>query len=126
MAEHNKVGKWGEQYASDILDREGYEVVETNWSPPGSHRDLDVVAYSPDHTTLVIVEVKTRSHQEATMPEEAVDVKKIRNLGFCANQYIKMYNIDADVRFDIISIIGSANDVEHYEHIVDAFNPNLV
>ena len=33
MAEHNKVGKWGEQHAADVLDREGYTIVETNWSP---------------------------------------------------------------------------------------------
>lgn len=47
MAEHNKVGKWGEQHAADVLDREGYTIVETNWSPPGSHRDIDIIAYTP-------------------------------------------------------------------------------
>ena len=116
MAEHNKVGKWGEQHAADVLDREGYTIVETNWSPPGS----------PDHTTIVFVEVKTRSHDEVVLPEEAVDIKKIRNLGICANQYIKMFNIVDDIRFDIVCIIGTQNNVKRYEHIVDAFNPNLV
>ena len=91
MAEHNKVGKWGEQHAADVLDREGYTIVETNWSPPGSHRDIDIIAYTPDHTTIVFVEVKTRSHDEVVLPEEAVDIKKIRNLGICAckSRYFK-------------------------------------
>lgn len=126
MAGHNDVGRWGEKFAADLLDREGYIIVETNWSPPGSHRDLDIIAYTPDHATIVFVEVKTRSHPESTMPEDAVDYKKIRNLGICANQYIKMYDVSADIRFDLISIIGKQNDIEYYEHIVDAFNPNLV
>ena len=54
MAEHNKVGKWGEQHAADVLDREGYIIVETNWSPPGSHRDIDVIAYTPDLSLIHI------------------------------------------------------------------------
>ena len=40
--------------------------------------------------------------------------------------YIKQKGYDGDIRFDIISIIGSEDDIDHYEHIVDAFNPNLL
>ena len=55
-----------------------------------------------------------------------MDRKKILNLRLIANQYIKMFNVTEEVRFDIISIIGEENNVESYEHIVDAFNPNLL
>ena len=75
---------------------------------------------------IVFIEVKTRSRKQAVLPEDAVDRKKILNLRMIANQYIKMYNITEEVRFDIISIIGEENNVESYEHIVDAFNPNLL
>lgn len=75
---------------------------------------------------IVFIEVKTRSRKQAVLPEDAVDRKKILNLRMIANQYIKMYNITEEVRFDIISIIGEENNVEGYEHIVDAFNPNLL
>ena len=126
MAQHNDVGKWGERHALDILDREGYILIETDWRPPRGHRDLDIIAYTPDRMVIVFIEVKTRSRRQAMLPEDAVDRKKILNLQHAANQYIKMFNVVEEVRFDIISIIGEDNNVESYEHIVDAFNPNLL
>ena len=126
MAQHNDVGKWGERYALDILDREGYILIETDWRPPRGHRDLDIIAYTPDRRVIVFIEVKTRSRRQAMLPEDAVDRKKILNLQHAANQYVKMFNVEEEVRFDIISIIGEDNNVESYEHIVDAFNPNLL
>ena len=126
MAQHNDVGKWGERHALDILDREGYILIETDWRPPRGHRDLDIIDYTPDRRVIVFIEVKTRSRRQAMLPEDAVDRKKILNLQHAANQYIKMFNVVEEVRFDIISIIGEDNNVESYEHIVDAFNPNLL
>ena len=126
MAQHNDVGKWGERHALDILDREGYILIETDWRPPRGHRDLDIIAYTQDRRVIVFIEVKTRSRRQAMLPEDAVDRKKILNLQHAANQYIKMFNVVEEVRFDIISIIGEDNNVESYEHIVDAFNPNLL
>ena len=126
MAQHNDVGKWGERHALDILDREGYILIETDWRPPRGHRDLDIIAYTPDRRVIVFIEVKTRSRRQAMLPEDAVDRKKILNLQHAAIQYIKMFNVVEEVRFDIISIIGEDNNVESYEHIVDAFNPNLL
>lgn len=126
MAQHNDVGKWGERYALDVLDREGYILVETDWRPPRGHRDLDIIAYTPDRRVMVFIEVKTRSRKHDIQPEDAVDRKKILNLQHAANQYIKMFNIKEEIRFDIISIIGDENRVKSYEHIVDAFNPNLL
>ena len=126
MAQHNDVGKWGERYALDILDREGYILIETDWRPPRGHRDLDIIAYTPDRRVIVFIEVKTRSRRQAMLPEDAVDRKKILNLQHAANQYIKMFNVVEEVRYDIISIIAEDNNVESDEHIVDAFNPNLL
>ena len=126
MAQHNDVGKWGERYALDVLDREGYILVETDWRPPHGHRDLDIIAYTPDRRVMVFIEVKTRSRKHDIQPEDAVDRKKILNLQHAANQYIKLFNVKEEIRFDIISIIGDENRVKSYEHIVDAFNPNLL
>ena len=126
MAQHNDVGKWGERYALDVLDREGYILVETDWRPPRGHRDLDIIAYTSDRRVMVFIEVKTRSRKHDIQPEDAVDRKKILNLQHAANQYIKLFNVKEEIRFDIISIIGDENRVKSYEHIVDAFNPNLL
>lgn len=124
MAKHNELGKWGEQKALDHLRNQGYTIRATDWR--SGHRDLDIVALSPDQTTVVFVEVKTRASDEITSPDEAVDRKKIMNIGYAANDYVKEFDVQEELRFDIISIVGTNDDNMRIEHVEDAFNPLLV
>ena len=124
MAEHNELGKWGEDDPASYLEDEGYAIIDRDWKI--GRRDLDIVAMSPDGDTLVIVEVKTRTEEEYQKPEEAVDKRKMRNLAVAANAYAKECKIDKNMRFDIISIIGKGHQVENLEHLKDAFNPMLI
>ena len=117
MAEHNELGKWGEQMAVDYLQRKGYVILERDWK--SGHRDLDIIAM--DGTTVVFVEVKTRSNQLFTDPVEAVGYQKIRYLQMAANHYVKYRHIDGEIRFDIISIVGSIGEEPEIDHIIDAF-----
>ena len=123
MAEHNKLGTWGEELAANYLREKGYTIRDTDWKL--GKRDLDIVALTPDQRTLVFVEVKTRISDAITKPEDAVDIKKIRSIGYTANSYIKELDIDLETRFDIISIIGKHGEQTRIEHIEDAFNPVL-
>lgn len=124
MAEHNELGKWGEDEAALYLEDEGYVIIERDWKI--GRRDLDIIAMSPDGQTLVIVEVKTRTEEEYQKPEEAVDRRKMRNLAVAANAYAKECQIDKNMRFDIISIVGKGHQVISLEHLKDAFNPMLI
>lgn len=124
MAEHNDTGKWGEDEAALYLEDKGYSIVDRNWKL--GHRDLDIIAFSPDRSTLVFVEVKTRADDECQLPEEAVDQRKMRNLAKAANAYVKECQIDHVLRFDIVSVVGSGRQVKSVQHLVDAFNPMLV
>ena len=124
MAEHNELGKWGEDEAALYLEDEGYVIIDRDWKI--GKRDLDILALSPDGKTLVVVEVKTRSGDEYQQPEEAVDGRKMRNLAIAANAYVKEYQVDKELRFDIISVVGAGHQVEHLEHLKDAFNPMLI
>ena len=123
MARHNELGKWGEQYAADYLQSIGYDIIERDWRI--GHRDIDIIARTGDGTTVVFVEVKTRTSDVVTKPDDAVDIKKIRNIGYAANNYIKTKGIVDEVRFDIISIIGNNKENAQLEHIIEAFNPCL-
>lgn len=123
MARHNELGKWGEQYAADYLQSIGYDIIESDWRI--GHRDIDIIARTGDGTTVVFVEVKTRTSDVVTKPDDAVDIKKIRNIGYAANNYIKTKGIVDEVRFDIISIIGNNKENAQLEHIIEAFNPCL-
>lgn len=124
MAKHNDTGKWGEDLAADYLRNSGYEIIERDWRDwRDGHRDIDIIARSPDLRTIVFVEVKTRATDVITKPEEAVDRRKIRNIGMAADSYVKMLNVLDELRFDVISIIGGTKETAQVEHIVDAFNP---
>ena len=121
MAKHNNTGKWGEDLAADYLREKGYEIIERDWRD--GHRDIDIIARSPDGRMVVFVEVKTRSSDILTKPEDAIDVRKIRNIGMAANTYVKMQNVVDELRFDVISVIGRSKKTATIEHIIDAFNP---
>lgn len=124
MAEHNELGKWGEDEAVLYLEDQGYVIVDRDWKM--GRRDLDILAYTPDGNTLVVVEVKTRTDEEYQQPEEAVTRGKMRNLAITANAYVKKCQVDKELRFDVISIVGCAHQVKSLQHLKDAFNPMLI
>ncbi len=123
MAVHNELGDWGEEYAAKYLMEEGYTIKERNWHL--GKRDLDIIAFSPDMLTIVFVEVKTRRWDDVLSPEEAVTRQKVKSIGYCANAYIKHLNLDMEMRFDIITIVGNPKSEVEINHIEDAFNPCL-
>ena len=121
MAQHNQLGKWGEEYAANYLLGKGYDILERDWHI--GHRDIDIIARTPDSRTVVFVEVKTRTQDIIMRPEDAVTEKKIRNIGLAANNYVKMFNVVDELRFDLVTIVGENPKVAKVEHIADAFNP---
>ena len=119
MAQHNELGKWGEDMAAKFLEEKGYHIVARDWKD--NHKDIDIVAIDTD--TLVFVEVKTRRNDFFLQPEQAVNGKKIKNITLAANRFIKMHQIDLQMRFDIISIVGTDESNCTINHIEDAFLP---
>ena len=115
MAAHNDLGKWGEEYAAAYLQGKGYVILERDWK--SGHHDLDIVGIDKD--TLVIVEVKTRRNRLFGSPEEAIDYKKLKNLQSAVNHYVKSHHVNAPVRFDIISIVGTIDSEPEIDHIKD-------
>jgi putative endonuclease len=120
MAEHNNLGKRGEELAACYLEKKGYRILEKNWRL--WRNEIDVVA--TDGKYLVIVEVKTRQSNFFGEPETAVTLDKQKALIRAANAYVRYTNIHCEVRFDILSVIISKN-TEQIHHIEDAFYPIL-
>lgn len=115
MATHNDLGHWGENVAADYLQHKGYTIIERNWR--SGHRDIDIIAW--DGSVVVFVEVKTRRNKLFIDPESAVDYRKLNNLRHAANHYIKYKNITHDIRFDVITVVGTPNSTPEIEHIED-------
>ncbi|MBS1635009.1 MAG: YraN family protein [Bacteroidetes bacterium] len=115
-----EIGDKGEALAVEFLLGRGFRILETNWKY--KHLEIDIIAM--DRNQLVIVEVKTRLNSQFGAPEEFVDLKKQKFLIKAANHYIEQHNVDAETRFDIISVIHSGQQPQ-ISHIPDAFYPTL-
>lgn len=118
MADHNELGKKGEQIAADQLQQKGYLILSRNFR--FSHLELDIIAQKDDE--LVIVEVKTRQSAYLTDPTELISRKKQKDLIKAANHYIDKNQVDLECRFDLIIIVLN-KDKTTIEHIEDAFYP---
>ena len=116
MAEHNELGKLGEELAVEFLQKEGYEILETNWV--FQKAEIDIIAQKEN--TLAIVEVKTRSTIDFGLPQDFVKPKKIQLLVKAVNEYVQQNELDVEVRFDIIAIHIEGNQFK-IEHLEDAF-----
>ncbi len=116
MAEHNELGRAGEQKAADYLLSQGYRILDRNWKAPRSRHELDIVAMTDSR--VVIVEVKTRGTHAHGEPLDAVDERKVEALVAAANSYVKVKRIDLPLRFDLVGIVN--NEVVH---IKNAFVP---
>lgn len=122
MAEHNDLGKWGEDVALAYLLDQGYRLLDRNWHQ--GHRDLDLIMQQDD--TLVIVEVRTRRNNLFMDPEQTVDTPKMQSLSKAANAYIRLHRISLNIRFDIVAITGTPSSDFTINHIEDAFYPPTI
>ena len=110
-------GKLGEQMAAKYLTDKGYIIQEHNYRR--GHLEIDLIALDGDE--LVIVEVKSRAHDNILQPEDAVNHKKRLALIRLANEYVKTHDRKENVRFDIISIISNNKGTE-IKHLKNAYN----
>lgn len=116
MAEHNALGKKGEQMAADFLINHGYTILEKNYRYLKS--EIDIIAQKG--TIVVAVEVKTRSTPEFGNPQDFVKPKQMQSLVKTIDYYVIENDLDVEVRFDIIAIIKNASGTK-IEHLEDAF-----
>lgn len=114
MAQHNELGKKGEQLAVNFLLKNGYHILERNYR--FDKAEVDIIAQKKD--ILAIVEVKTRSTTDFGNPQDFVKPKQIQRLVKAVDEYITVNDLDVEVRFDIIAIVKAKKgfDIEHLEN----------
>lgn len=114
MAQHNLLGKEGEEQARAYLQAQGYAILHTNWRY--RRNELDIVAATEQE--LVVVEVKTRSENCLEAPQEAVDMPKIKRTVAAADVYVRKFDVQLPVRFDIVTVIktGAGYRIEHIDN----------
>ena len=115
------LGRRGENAAARYLRRLGYVIVARGHR--GLIGEIDLIAV--DGRTLVFVEVKTRTSQDAGHPADAVDADKQRRLTRLALSYMKRHDLlENPARFDVVAVTwpdkGSRPVIEHFQDAFEA------
>ena len=110
------LGRYGEDRACEYLENAGYTVIDRN----ARCRDgeLDIVATIG--STLVFVEVKTRTSNFAGSPLEAITSLKLARIRRLAAQWCNNRQVpNTQVRFDAIAVLVRAGRVaiEHVKQV---------
>ncbi|MFM5905621.1 MAG: YraN family protein [Micrococcales bacterium] len=110
------LGRYGEERACDYLAKSGYQILDRNSQTRAG--ELDIVASTGK--TLVFVEVKTRTSDNAGSPLSAVTPSKLARIrrlaaAWCAGHQVS----NVQVRFDAIGVLvrGGRVTIEHLKQV---------
>ena len=102
MSNTKETGNYGEIQASNYLVKKGYTIIARNYY--GKHGEIDIIAVTPDNTTLVFVEVKTRKSKLFGYAAESIDKKKIQSIIRTAENFMFENPSEHQIRFDVIEV----------------------
>jgi putative endonuclease len=116
MRDQQRVGRWGEQAATEYLEKQGYIILERNFR--SAHGEVDIIARQGN--ALVFVEVKARSSNRYGLPEYSVTPKKRMHLMSAAQEYILAHPEYSTWRLDVIAVEGETGEAKivHFENVV--------
>jgi putative endonuclease len=86
-SQRQSLGREGERRAAEHLERLGWTILERNWRCGDG--EIDIVAYDPEASAIVVVEVKTRAGTGYGTPLEAITYAKARRLRGLAAVYMR-------------------------------------
>jgi putative endonuclease len=106
----------GEEIAAAYLKKKGYKILASNFNGKGFEIDL----VTKKDSVISFVEVKRRKSSDFMDPLLSIDRKRREHMIKGAKFFLAKNDLydKCDVRFDIVTIIGSKGNIEHYE---DAF-----
>lgn len=116
MADHNDIGRWGEEQVAHYLEAQGWRVEALRWRDAalgGVRGDVDVVARSEDGV-LHFVEVKTRRGIDGGTgrgdfsPEQAVTPDKARRMLSLAERYVARCGWRGEISLDVAAVVTGA------------------
>ncbi len=110
----NPTAKFGEDVATNYLQKKGYQIIERNFRK--GYGEIDIVSIYGN--ILVFIEVKTRTTALYGGAIEAISYGKMQKL-IRTCQYYRMLHpkLPAAMRIDAILIDLENNDAKNIEHI---------
>jgi len=113
-----KKGDWGEAVALDYLLKNKYHLLLQNYQY-SKYGEIDIIMETPDHKTIVFVEVKSGSSVPYGPLEYWITPRKQKTIYKIAEAYIQNFEPEGkDFRFDAVIVLGSQKSykIKHYEN----------
>lgn len=121
MTRKRNIGKKGEEYAAHYLISMGYQVIANNFRC--RYGEIDLIVLDPPRTSLIFVEVKTRSSDWFDAEETTLGPRKYRRLCLTAEIFQKQVSAYANLhpQIDLIYIKLSwrfvLESVQHFKAV---------
>ncbi|WP_298251344.1 YraN family protein [uncultured Arthrobacter sp.] len=114
MLAKDRLGRRGEETAAAFLERAGLRIVDRNWRCPAGEIDLVAV----EGSTLVIVEVKTRTSDDFGQPLEAISAGKLARLYLLASKWARSHEQRfSGFRIDAVGVLDDGSGAPRIEHV---------
>jgi putative endonuclease len=113
------LGDRGERVAVRFLKQQGCRIIAKQYR--NTYGEVDIIAQ--DGSTMVFVEVKTRTSANDGQPFEAVDLRKQEKITRVALAWLKQHGrLEQPARFDVVSILWPDDKREpQIQHFRNAF-----
>ncbi|MCC7051586.1 MAG: YraN family protein [Bacteroidia bacterium] len=111
------LGANGEKFATEFLIKSGYQILHQNWR----YKSLEVDIIALYQGILVFVEVKTRKNNYASEAIVTITLAKQERLIRAAEYYLEQQKSISEIRFDVVTVLGTNKNNFRVELIQDAF-----
>ena len=118
MAQHNELGKRGEDLAEAYLIENGYRIIQRNGIY--NRNEVDIIASNSEF--IIFVEVKTRKKDSMVAPLDSITPEKKRRIITTALLYLQNHPSLLQPRFDVFSKVTEDKRVVFCEHLKGAFD----
>ena len=115
----NELGALGERHAARALRAKGLRILEGHFTVPSG--ELDLIARDGD--TLVLIEVRTRTSEDALSPMASVDHRKQQKIIHLGRIYRRTRRLpECSTRYDVVEVIATPDGIiKEVRHIEGAF-----
>lgn len=113
MTIKRQVGDFGEEITAEYLEKNGYGILDRNYSKPFG--EIDIIAIKDD--LIAFVEVKTRKSDAFAYAAEAVDFYKQQRIRRASQAYLMEKNMsDFLMTFDIAEVYLDTRKINYIEN----------
>lgn len=113
MTRKREIGDFGEEITSNYLEKNGYRILDRNYSKPFG--EIDIIAIKGD--MISFVEVKTRKSDDFAYAAEAVDFYKQERIKRASQAFLMERKLtDFLISFDISEVYLDTRKINYIEN----------